>query len=195
MKKSLIVQTVITGILILLIAAFGIYALFIANQSRTSININVADENLEFELSGFAGWGNDSFNTQTGPNGLINKVQNLDDLQLTKENLSKPEQLTLNINNKNRHPEYSIKITISGLAYDDYQDAEARFLTYVTCICDDEESVVNKRIDNESPNFEVVIEGSVQNIEIVVSYYLLKANSTFDLAQDIILTFDSEDSI
>lgn len=192
MKKSLIVQTVITGIAILLIVAFGVYALLISNNNRTSININVADENLDFQFQGSAGWSTGSFITQTGPNGLVNKVWNLPDLNLTTQNLSSPQRLDLRINNLNRHPEYNIRITISGLAYDTY-GLDSRLFTYVGCEVDGHELLLHEAINEENPTFEIVIPGEAQLIEIYVAYYLGQAGASFNISQDITVTFNSED--
>lgn len=194
MKKSFVVQTIITSVAMLLIVVFAVYALIIANHPKTSISVNVVDENLDFSFEGSADWGGDSFYTQTGPNGLINKVWNLPDLKLNPSNLSAPEQLSIKINNKNQHPEYNIKLTISGLAYDDY-GFEERYSTYVTCLCDgtEVEGAKNHQITKESPNFEITVAGDTKKIEFVVTYFLKQSSSSFDVSQDIIVTIDSED--
>lgn len=194
MKKSLIVQTIITSVAMLLIVVFAVYALLIANQSRTSININVADENLDFSLEGSAGWSGDSFNTHVGPNGLVNKVWNLPDLKLKTKNLSTPEELSIKISNKNQHPEYNLKLTISGLAYDDF-GFEERYTTFVTCLCNDVEleDAKNHQITKDSPTFEITVAGDTKKIEFVVTYFLKQSSSSFDVSQDIIVTIDSED--
>lgn len=193
MSKSVLIQTVVTLLAILIVGAFGVYALVMSNQVRTSqIVINVIDQNVRVELSGEADWVEDgaedkSFSTQTTQNGFVDKVWNMRDLELTMANTENPANLYFKIINLNQNEVYDLKIVVEGLAYDEAE----RFSSYVKCFCDETE-VANQRITKDSPKFEVIMAGTTAEIDLTFSYLLLQFNSSFAINQAINITIATE---
>lgn len=193
MSKSVLIQTIITLLAILIVGAFGVYALFMSNQVRTSqIVINVIDQNVRVELSGEADWVEDgaedkTFSTQTTQNGFVDKVWDMRDLQLTMENTENPANLHFKIINLNQNEVYDLKIVVEGVAY----DKADRFSSYVKCFCDTVE-VANQRINKETPKFEVIMAGTTKEIDLTFSYLLLQFNSSFNINQAINITIATE---
>lgn len=193
MSKSVLIQTVVTLLAILIVGAFGVYALVMSNQVRTSqIVINVIDQNVRVELSGEADWVEDgeedkTFSTQTTQNGFVDKVWNMRDLELTMANTENPANLYFKIINLNQNEVYDLKIVVEGLAYDEAE----RFSSYVKCYCDDVE-VANQRIHKDSPKFEVIMAGTTAEIDLTFSYLLLQFNSSFAINQAINITIATE---
>ena len=199
MSRSVLIQTIVTLLAILVVGGFGVYALFMSNQVRTSqIVINVIDQNVRVELTGEADWVEDgaedkTFTTQTTQNGFVDKVWNMRDLALTMENTENPANLHFKIINLNQNEVYDLKIVVEGVAYDQAE----RFSSFVKCFCLDEESqslveVANQRINQETPKFEVIVSGTTQEIDLTFSYLLLQFNSSFNINQAINITIATE---
>ena len=199
MSKSVLIQTVITLLAILIVGAFGVYALFMSNQVRTSqIVINVIDQNVSVEVSGEADWVEDgaedkNFTTQTSQNGFVDKVWGMRDLVLTMDNTENPANLHFKIKNLNQNEVYDLKIIVEGVAFDDAE----RFLSHVKCFCLDEESqslveVANQHINRETPKFEVIVSGMTEEIDLTCSYLLHQFNSSFNINQAINITIATE---
>ena len=105
MKKSIVVQTVITMMLILVVVGFGVYALLTSISDRKSqVVVNLKDASVNVGISGGSSWGGvgSDFKSEMGPDGLMHNVWNMPDLVLTPDNLTTPAILQIDITNNRR---------------------------------------------------------------------------------------------
>ncbi|MBR2053064.1 MAG: hypothetical protein IJ959_02795 [Clostridia bacterium] len=190
MKKSIIVQSIITMFLIIAIAGFGVYALIISNSDRKSqVEIDVKDQSINIGINGEASWGDDAdkFETQTGPSGIITQIWGLKDLRLTQQSATTPETIKLKMYNYNKDNLYDFTVKIEGVAYDEH----SRFKSEVILLCDDT-AVESKVITKDQPLFEKTFSGSTENFEFVFKYTLVTLNSSFKVSQDIKITLTTQ---
>ena len=183
MKKSIVVQTVITMILILVVVGFGVYALLTSISDRKSqVVVNLKDASVNVGISGGSSWGGvgSDFKSEMGPDGLMHNVWNMPDLVLTPDNLTTPAILQIDITNNNVSSHYDLRIVVDGVAYDQYH----RFYTEVTLYIDGQ-SHYSKAISKSSPTFEYTFEASAEDIKLEFAYRLLQTNSSFGINQNI----------
>lgn len=181
MKKSIIFQSVITILLIIIVGAFGVYALLISNADRKSqVMIDIKDQSIDITISGSTSWGSESFETKTDENGIVHQIWEMDDLVLTEENAVTPQTFSLKMDNFNRNANYEIKVKVQGVGFDENN----RFQSEVQLLCD--ETAVNSQVITKDQRvFEDVFTGTAESFELIFKYTLKTLNSSFNVGQNI----------
>ena len=190
MKKSVIIQSIITIIMVIAVIGFGVYALLISNADRKSqVVIDVKDQNINVGISGESSFGPEGskFETQTDSNGIVHAIWALEDLVLTEESATTPETIQLKMFNFNKDNIYNFSVKIEGVAFDEHN----RFKSEVVLLCDGA-AVASQVITKDQRIFEQTFSGSTEEFEFVFKYTLNTFNSSFDLRQDIKITLQTQ---
>lgn len=190
MKKSVIVQSIITIIMVIAVIGFGVYALLISNADRKSqVVIDVKDQNINVGINGETSFGpeGEKFETQTDSYGIVTSIWALRDLVLTEESATTPETIKLKMYNFNKDNIYNFNVKIEGVAFDEHN----RFKSEVVLLCDGV-AVASQVITKDQRIFEQTFSGSTQEFEFLFRYTLVTLNSSFDVFQDIKITLRTQ---
>jgi len=197
MRRLVIFRTIITFLLIGIVACFGAYAVLMSVKSvKSKLNINIVNTGLDLYLAAEADWvsvgdPNRTFTTETTASGLTDESWDLPDLNFSSvQPKIELATFTIFITNRNTSAISPMNIVLDGLAYDDQASfGNYRFRTYITHKIDEGLPSAQQEVREGYTSYAISnIEGSASRIVITIQYDLELRNSNFEFDQYVELT-------
>lgn len=197
MKGLTIFRTIISFLLIAIVACLGAYAVLMSVKSvKSKLDINILNSELDIILSAEVDWvsasdSNHDFETQTNTSGLTKDSWDMPDLAFSSvQPKLELATFTIVITNQNTSAVSPMNITINGLAYDNQASfGYYRFRTYITHKIDENLPSARQEIREGYTSYSIPnIDGSVAKVTITIQYDLELRNSNFEFEQFVALT-------